>query len=174
MKYKISLFVILFFAFFTSFAGAASAGRPQHSAESTSGFGVIFGDPTSITGKTYTNSQNAIDYGLSFFNGDYTLLYSDYLIHQTGVLRIQGLEQAITYYGVGGIFVLSNTSRASNSGFLGKSSGSFGIGARVPIGILTKLHLFPIEVFGELVPSISILPTTSLFFEYGVGLRYFF
>lgn len=174
MKYTSSLLLLLLFAIFiNSEAFAASIGHSSQVREFSSGFGVVFGDPTSLTGKTYLNSQNAIDYGLSFANSDYTLLYSDYIVHQTGVLPIQGLEQAVTYMGIGGLLVFSNTSRANNSGVLGKSSGAFGLGARAPFGILTKLHLFPMEIFGELVPCLSIMPTTSLFFEVGVGLRYF-
>jgi hypothetical protein len=138
------------------------------------GIGIVLGSPTAITGKSYTSSQTAFDFSLSYFANDYSLIYGDYLMHYPGFTNVEGLEKATGYIGVGAILAINSTARNSNSGLLGTSQGSVGFGVRVPFGILYSMNTAPVEFFGEIAPGISIVPTTSTLIEAGVGARFFF
>jgi len=158
------------------FEPALASGETARTDNQTGGLGVgaVIGSPTAITGKKYLNSSSAIDFGISFFASDYTLLYADYLIHFHGIIKTSGLEQVQGYLGIGGLLAYSNNSRSSVSGYLGTSQGSIGLGVRVPFGLLWPLPTAPVEFFGEIAPGISVIPSTSMLIEIGIGARFFF
>ena len=114
--------------------------------------------------------------GLAFSSGDFMLLYADYLKHYPHAVHLQEplLSHLSPYLGVGGIIVVSTSSRSKNDRLLGTSNGSIGLGIRVPIGIEWKLNNAPVSVFGEIAPGISIMPSTDMLVQAGLGIRYLF
>ena len=169
MKNKILLLLFVSFFSFLSLASDQNAQVPG-----TFGVGAILGGPTAITGKTFLDSKTAVDFGLSFFDNSYTLLYADYLMHFPGFAHTKGFEQLIGYFGVGGILAITNNTNTSNNGFIGTNQGAVGAGVRVPFGVAWNMPKTPVEFFGEIAPGISIIPSTSILIELGIGARYYF
>jgi hypothetical protein len=151
-------------------SAAASAGA------SGVGAGIVLGSPTGLTAKMWQDSQVAYDAGFSFSNSDYFLFYADYLLHYPGSIKNknQFISQLTPYWGVGGILVMTSSSRDSNSKYLGKNSGAVGLGVRVPFGVEWRPGQPPLGFFAELSPGISIFPATDILFQGGIGMRYYF
>ena len=136
------------------------------------GMGIILGEPTGLSAKLWTSSNNAFDFGLGVglggdrikYNGIYDNsgrihFHMDYLWHSFNA--ISSSEKFPLYYGIGGRF---NTS--------GGYEDSFGI--RGVFGIAWFPHNTPIDVFFELVPVFQVTPLTGLGVDAGIGIRYFF
>jgi len=151
-------------------------GLAQAATSGPLGLGVIFGNPTALTGKYLVGNGRAYDFGLAFSFSDYILVYGDYLVPFTKGFgsRDKFVSQLIPYYGVGGIAVTTTKDRTNDDRILGKKSGSFGLGLRIPLGIEWRPSDPAFGFFLEIVPGISIAPETSAMFQGGVGLRYFF
>ena len=162
-------------------APAQAAGRaPARSAAATGGgrfgLGLIIGEPTGLSMKYWLDSRAAFQGALAFSFDDYFLISGDYLYHYPGAFG-QGnafVSQLQPYFGVGGVVVFTTTDRRVNDRFLGRRSGSVGVGVRVPLGIEWNPGRPSLGIFAELVPGISLVPLTSAFFEAGIGIRYYF
>lgn len=76
--------------------------------------------------------------------------------------------------GVGGLLVVTNRDYNKDDRFLGKKSGSVGLGVRVPVGVEWQPGRPPLGVYLELVPGMAIIPKTDAFFQGGIGIRYYF
>jgi len=154
---------------------AAPAAQPAASHHPFA-LGFVLGSNTALYGKYSVNSEVAYDLGLSFFGGDYALIYGDYLKHYPRAM--QGKDKALAglvpYVGIGGLIAIASSARAKSERFLGTSSGSIGMGVRVPFGLEWFLGEPPLSFFGELAPGISIVPATEAIFQIGVGLKYQF
>lgn len=140
------------------------------------GAGILLGSPSAISGKYWLNSKTAIDAGLSFGLSQYYTIYSDYLLHFPGGFgsRDHFVSQLIPYIGVGGVLGIVTEDRATEDNYVGKKSGSAGLGVRVPIGIEWKSQQPSLGVFVEIAPGLSIMPKTDMFVNGGVGIRYYF
>ena len=137
------------------------------------GLGIIIGEPTGLSAKLWTSSDNAFDFGLGWsvggdrigkFNGTYSggsrvHLHMDYLWHAFEV--IHSTERFPLYYGLGGRF---------NSGGGYTSS----VAARGVFGIAWLPRETPIDVFLEIAPSFQFTPSTGFGMDAGLGARYFF
>lgn len=150
MKFKA---IILFLIFFTSISLAQVT---------KVGAGVIFGDPSGLSVKLWTNSQNAIVFGLGYsFTGknNSTNVHADYLWHNDNAIKTSILIPI--YYGVGGRLKVRD-------GSTGK------VGVRGVIGATYFPPEFPVDLFIEAVPVFNIIPTTAIDLEAGFGIRYYF
>ena len=124
------------------------------------GAGIILGEPTGLSAKTWVSRQNAVDFGLaySFRHSGYFHLHADYLWHFPHA--IQSPERIPLYTGIGARLAF------------GKESGVFGI--RIPFGIAYWLSAAPIEFFLEIAPILDLAPATELSGNGGIGARYYF
>ncbi|HXX62800.1 MAG TPA: hypothetical protein VEO56_03300 [Bacteroidota bacterium] len=124
------------------------------------GLGVIFGEPTGISGKYWLSSRNAVDGGLawSFRRSGYLHLHGDYLWHFTQVFP--EADRLVLYAGPGG-----------RIGFAGTQSV---VGIRMVGGATYFLPKVPMDVFIEIAPVLDLLPETSGSLNGGIGIRYFF
>ena len=141
------------------------------------GLGVVFGNPTAITGKIFIGREQAIDGGLSFAERDYFLVYGDYLVHYPGSLghNNEFVSKLIPYVGAGAILVFANRRDDRYDGkYFRRSEDSFALGARIPLGVEWMAATLPIGVFLELAPGITIVPSTQGFIQAGLGVRYYF
>ena len=167
---KIYLQIAISFLIMTStqFAAAKENGR--------FGLGVVVGGPTAMTGKYWLSREAAIDGGLAFSYSDYVLVYGDYLKHYPRPFKNSDpfFSNIDFYMGVGANLVVTTNDRYNNDNYLGKKSGSVGLGVRVPFGLEWQPADPPIGVFLEIVPGISVIPSTSVVVQGGLGIRYYF
>jgi hypothetical protein len=147
------------------------------------GIGVMFGEPSGITGKYWLSAKNALDFGLGFGLGWYgtcdnvghfcayhsTSLNADYLWHPSVLAR--GSVELNWHIGVGGRLWLFNY----GSRFVNNRDNTFvDLAARVPIGLdLMFAEANFLEVYGELAPSFYI-HDGSLGVEGSLGARFYF
>ncbi len=168
-KIIVSLVAVGLILFHADYATANPAGK-------NFGLGIILGGPTAITGKYWLNNQVAIDGGLAFSLSDYVLIYGDYLFHYPRPIHQPGafFSDLSFYLGAGGNLVVTTNERSNTDNYLGKKSGSVGLGVRIPFGLEWQPAQPPLGVFVEIVPGISVVPATSLLVQGGVGIRYYF
>jgi hypothetical protein len=124
------------------------------------GVGVILGEPTGISLKAWTGSRTALvgTAAWSLAHEKSLHLYADYLIHHFRLIHL-GDEYLPFYYGIG---------------FRVMDERDVRLGIRIPLGVNYMFKNAPVDIFVELVPVFDISPRTDLFFNGGIGIRYFF
>lgn len=177
---------------FAAFLGLTSlllAGRPARATEvgnaRSFGLGVAVGAPTSIVGKLFLSSSDALDFGLGFYTWghrygddcwdekgrhydcdyrfDHFTINVDYL-WQDNLAR--GTAKLDWHIGAGGRLWLFSGDRYHDHAALA---------ARMPIGLdLTFDRPSFLEVFLELAPALYILPGLDLDIEALIGVRFYF
>lgn len=128
------------------------------------GLGAVFGEPTGITGKFWSNGKNAVDGGLSYsFKGkDFFLVYADKLWHFPHAFHDDNefIRELSPYLGAGSGFYFGN---------------EFRLNIRIPLGIEWLPESTPsIGVFVEAVPALRLVQETEADFGGGIGIRYYF
>ena len=124
------------------------------------GLGIILGEPTGVSGKLWTTSENAFDFAAAWsFQGDGNLLLqADYVWHIFRLIPVP--EGKLPFYvGVGGEVILAHDPV---------------IGVRVPLGLDYMFANAPVDIFVELVPILRLAPSTDFDFAGGIGARYWF
>ncbi len=125
------------------------------------GIGIIVGEPTGISFKTWISGRSAIDAGLAWsFPGAGALhTHIDYLWHNFSIIRLPQGKMPL-YFGLGG--------RMRAHG------GDIYLGARVPIGLAYIFAEDRLDVFLEAVPVMNLIPGTDFDLNAAIGIRYFF
>jgi hypothetical protein len=128
------------------------------------GIGIIAGEPTGLSFKSWMNSTSAIDAGLgwSFVKEGSLHIHADYLHHFGGIDVSSGNWPF--YIGVGGRIKIKNNDH---------SDSDTRIGVRVPVGITYIPASTPLDVFLEVVPILDLAPESSLEFNAAIGIRYY-
>jgi len=124
------------------------------------GLGIILGEPTGLSAKLWTSSDNAFDFAAAWsFKGDGNLLLqADYVWHFFNLIPVPSGKLPL-YIGIGGRVILAD-------------DPLFGI--RIPIGIDYLFADAPIDVFLEIVPILDLSPSTDFGVGGGLGIRYWF
>ncbi len=124
------------------------------------GLGVIFGEPTGISGQLLTSERNAINAAVawSFRRNGHFHFHADYLWQFPDIIRAS--EQFTLFAGIGGRLAA------------GRGGGVLGL--RFVGGVSWLPQNSPLEVFLEVAPILNVLPATELDANGGVGLRFFF
>lgn len=132
------------------------------------GMGIILGEPTGLSAKAWTSSDNAFDFALAWSFKDYhhndnhndgsALLQADYVWHFFNAISVSSGKLPI-YVGIGARVVLAD-------------DPSFGV--RIPVGIDYLFADAPIDVFLELVPILDLSPESDFGVGGGLGIRYWF
>lgn len=178
---KHHLLLVLSFSILLS-AGVFPAGAQDRS----TGIGVLVGgsnstetfdrNPVGITTKVWLSDQRAVAGMTTFFIGgtgsdttgtssasfsgqSYWTLQADYLFHSFQ----KGNDENILglYAGAGAqVTILENSDNQ--------------VGLRAPTGATYLDDSFPVEVFLEVAPTLSVTSPSSLRFEGSVGIRYYF
>ena len=124
------------------------------------GFGVIIGEPTGISVKKWMTGQHAIDFEIGWsFPGERIHIAVDYLSHFPGWTRKHNLHP---YLAIGSRFKMKAE----------QEDGQFRFGIRFGAGIEYICGQF--GLYGELYPTVDIVPETKSGLEGGVGVRYYF
>ncbi len=124
------------------------------------GLGIIVGEPTGVSLKTWTGSRTGLDFAVawSFGRNDALHIHVDYLFHNFSLFDVEKGD-LVLYYGVGGRVKAEEKAR---------------VGVRIPIGISYFFKKDPIEIFFELGPILDLAPSTEFTVTGGIGIRYFF
>ncbi|MBI5630611.1 MAG: hypothetical protein HY921_06985 [Elusimicrobia bacterium] len=121
------------------------------------GAGVILGDPTGLTLKTWVDDRQAFDVGVGF-SGD-AAFYADYLLHAWDVLPQPSQGRLGAYLGLG---PRVETQR----------DATFGI--RTLGGVDYWIANRPIELFLEAGPVFRLAPERQVDVDAGLGVRLYF
>ena len=128
------------------------------------GLGVVLGEPTGISFKSWTSPHGAFDGGVAwsvsnYYNkSGYLHLHADYLVHNFKLVDVnQG--QLPFYLGLGAKVVFANDPV---------------FGARIPLGMNYIFGDVPLDLFAEIVPGLNFIPSTDFSLEGGIGIRYWF
>ncbi|WP_290876943.1 hypothetical protein [Gracilimonas sp.] len=124
------------------------------------GLGIMLGEPTGISIKSWNTSRSAFDLGAawSFGRNDALHIHGDYLLHSW----LTGIEEGdlAFYYGVGARLVLSDPDARA--------------GIRVPIGLNYIIPNSQVDLFVEAVPILNFTPSTDFDGNGALGIRYYF
>lgn len=125
------------------------------------GIGVIVGEPTGLSLKTWLHPSTAFALGVawSFEREDALNLTGDYLIHNYNTFPVSKGRLPF-YYGIGARLKLGDPDSS--------------VGIRVPVGIEYLFQNHPMDLFFELVPIMDITPRTEFGLNASIGARYFF
>jgi hypothetical protein len=160
------------------------AGRPAHATEvgttRTFGLGFALGDPMSLVGKVFIDKDNAIDFGVGFFNlwnrcrrengtrvcggfGSSVTFNADYL-WQFEIVR--GRKAKLDWHiGAGGRVWISDHDENQD----------LAIAGRMPVGVdLTFAKPDFIEVYLEVAPATYFYPNFGIDPEANLGGRFYF
>jgi hypothetical protein len=125
------------------------------------GIGVMLGEPTGISIKTWNNSRSAFDIGAAWsFAGSHDAihLHGDYLLHSWFNDVKEG--DLAFYYGIGARILLSDP------------DARFGV--RVPFGLNYIIPNSKVDIFAEVVPILNLTPDTDFDGNGALGIRYYF
>lgn len=123
------------------------------------GVGVILGEPTGLSLKSWNGDKAAFDLGLAWSfsgNNDAIHLHGDFLWHKW--LNVDSGSLAF-YYGIGARVIFEDDPRA---------------GLRVPFGLTYLTEDAPLEIFFEVAPIFDVVPSTNTDVNGGVGVRFYF
>jgi len=134
-----------------------------HSQNDNFGVGIIIGEPSGLSFKTFISDDNAIDAGLgwSFVDKGSLHIHADYLHHFGGIKVSSG--RMPFYAGIGGRLKLENAGNKTENR----------IGARIPFGITYIMRDTPVDFFLEIVPILDLSPSSKISFNSAIGLRYY-
>ena len=123
------------------------------------GAGVIFGEPTGLSFKSWLTSKNAVDAAVTWSAiDDYLYVHADFLIHNFDIIDVSD-GQLPLYFGIGGKVGFGN---------------DLSMGVRVPIGLDYMFSGAPVDIFVEVVPGLKFLPAIDFDVDGGIGIRYWF
>jgi hypothetical protein len=160
----------------TLFACAANAQQEAASGSNTNAFtpaetinqggsfglGPLLGEPTGLDLKYWISDKFALDgaAGWSFVEPDGFQLHGDLLFSPVDLFHGESSNLPF-YFGVGGRvkFVENADNRA---------------GIRGPFGVSWLLHKHRLEFFAEVAPVLDVSPKTTLEWNGGLGIRYYF
>ena len=124
------------------------------------GLGVILGEPSGISGKSWLSKKTALAGAVAWsLESDEALhVHLDHLFHDFDSMPVEQGTMAL-YYGFGGRIKFADESTIS---------------IRIPIGLNYLFEAAPMDVFLEIVPMLDLIPRTEVNLNGGIGIRYFF
>ena len=122
------------------------------------GLGVMFGEPTGISFKSWNNSKTAYDGGIawSFSGEDAIHIHGDFLWH---IWLDEEPGKLALYYGIGVRALFAD---------------DFTVGVRIPVGLNYMIEDSPVGVFLEIAPILDLIPNTDGDGNGAIGVRYYF
>jgi hypothetical protein len=124
------------------------------------GLGIILGEPTGISIKSWFGNREAFDVAVAWsFEGEGAIhIHADYLMHNFRLFRVEKGDLVFCY----GIGVRVKTEQKTQ------------IGVRFPFGLSYLFEKAPVEIFFELGPIMNLSPKTRFRMTTCVGIRYYF
>lgn len=120
------------------------------------GIGLMLGEPTGVSVKSWLGSQTAFDIGAAWSLGRREALHmhADFLGHSW----FEKNQQLAFYFGIGGRIIFDEDARA---------------GIRAPLGLNYVFERIPFDIFLEAVPIVDLSPDVGLAGNGAVGIRYY-
>jgi hypothetical protein len=123
------------------------------------GAGIMVGEPTGISVKSWISSNDALDAGVAWsLSHGWLHVHADYLRHSFGLIPVE-VGQVPLYYGAGAVIGLGR---------------EINLGIRVPLGVAYLFEDVPIDIFMEIAPTLVLIPDTDFEIQGGIGVRYWF
>ncbi len=123
------------------------------------GLGIIIGEPTGLSLKTWLSQKHAVDAGIAWsLTNDWFHIHADYLIHNFELIDVSQGELPF-YFGFGAKLGIGH---------------DFSFGARVPVGLNYLFEDAPLDVFVEVVPALQLINSIQFQMNGGIGIRYWF
>ena len=188
-QYWLSILILLVDALFFATIGAAKESPSSTSKSGVTrsgggshgtGIGIMLGEPTGFTLKSWLSSQTAFDVGVSYSWNGYLVLLADYLWHFPHAF---GSAPLTPYLGAGlSLFVDTRSGpddgyfwRYGNRYYYRDDRSSVAMGFRVPIGLELTPRNVPLGIFAEIAPGLGVGFNSGLFgFVQGaIGIRYY-
>jgi hypothetical protein len=146
---------------------ASAVDVPQLSDNGAHGFGlgVILGEPTGLTVAARPNDHNAVQGHLSWSVAHSRVRLSADYLQSVVVIDTAGEIDLPVYVGAGATLGVDGAQPWGESPWLG---------LRVPIGLAMVPDRTPIELFGEIVPELFVLPELLGGLEGAIGARLYF
>ena len=183
---KIALAVLLGLTGFIAVEGQARAARSSlaPSARSTTavndktqassdnrnlGLGLMLGDPSGLTMKYWLRHTTALQFGLSYFFGNYMMLMGDYLWHFPNAFKTSGVT-IVPYAGIGALVAVT-TDGADREFFGSNHASSAGLGVQIPLGVELRPLRVPLGIFAEFAPGLGLIPGMTGFVQGDLGIR---
>jgi hypothetical protein len=126
------------------------------------GLGVIVGEPTGVSAKSWMTSVTAIDAALawSFVDNGALHIHADYLFHNFQLISLETKGRWPVFYGIGARLKFGDKDTQ--------------LALRIPVGIDYLFSDAPVDIFLEVVPMLELIPNTKFQFNAALGVRYFF
>ncbi|UCH95352.1 MAG: hypothetical protein JSV88_00515, partial [Candidatus Aminicenantes bacterium] len=117
--------------------------------------GVVLGEPTGLSYKSWINGTKAIDAAVAWsFTGEGQLhVHMDYLFHHFKLFKLREVKLPF-YYGIGGRVKFEEETR---------------MGLRFPVGVFYNLSRHPLAIFFEVAPILDLIPGTAFNFNVCIG-----
>jgi len=141
-------------------SAALFAGQSQALAQKKLGAGIVIGEPTGISIR-YGNFPVV---GIAWSLNNHLHLHCDYWFYR------DTLKKPLYWYGGLGFKFRYFTGDTNEKG---RDDEKTGFGMRIPLGVQYYV-IKDLELFCEIVPGISLYPSTEVDFDAGIGIRYFF
>ena len=124
------------------------------------GAGIMLGDPTGISLKSWISKTNAWDAGIAWGLGHDGALYlhGDYLWHKFNFIPVEKGSLPL-YYGIGGRVIFADEAH---------------LGVRGVVGLDYMFAHAPVDIFLEIAPILDLVPGTDFSLNGAIGVRYFF
>lgn len=137
-------------------------------ADNNFGLGIMVGEPTGISFKSWQTSSTAIDGGIGwgFGKDGFFNVHADYLIHRSQALNNRTNSLPV-YFGIG---VKLNYRDDEFDDYDAKTI----LGVRIPLGFAAFVKDTPVDIFAEIVPVMILLPETDFDLDVSLGIRYYF
>lgn len=144
------------------------AAGPARAQDQGFGLGIILGEPTGISGKSWIVGSTAMDFAAawSFERNNSLTLHADYLNHHFTLIRVDQGRLPL-YYGIGGRIKFNDRDRPVDDEDLR-------VGVRIPVGLAYFFDNVTLDIFLEVVPILDLVPATDFRVNAAFGVRYFF
>ncbi len=154
---KILIFIFLIAGFSYLIPGEVKA-QPGTENGGNFGFGIMVGEPTGVSIKSWNSRFSAFDVGAAWSLSDNQALHlhADFLMHSW---FSENDDRLAFYYGIGGRVIFADDPN---------------LGVRIPLGLNYVFKTFPFDLFVEAVPILDFTPDTKLAGNGAVGIRYYF
>lgn len=148
--------ITLSFVFLFLISGTASA-QAHRGDGGNFGLGVMLGEPTGVSVKSWNSERTAFDIGgaWSLGRGEALHLHADFLWHSW----FDDTEELAFYYGIGGRVIFTDDAHA---------------GVRVPFGLNYVFRNVPFDLFVEAAPILDLTPDVEFAGNGALGIRYYF
>ncbi len=158
------------------------AGRQSNfEANKTFGLGLMFGDPTGLSGKYFLGPDTALDFGIGGagwahrYYGTALQIHVDHLWHPVSLTSADAFELPL-YFGIGGRLLFFDYYDDPGRD---RYDDVVALGVRVPVGISFDFNNIPLDIFAELAVIIDFF-VNDYYHRLGVdgngaiGIRYYF